>query len=157
MRLPPFGAAFFVTGEILMSLYWPILLAVFSDVVYQICAKSTPSNLNPFASLTITYLIGSVVSGIIYFIVSGGQNILSEWKNINCTTFILGIAIVGLEAGSIYMYKAGWNINTGYLVKSMILAIALIGIGYVLYKEPFSSTKAIGVVMCLLGLFLINK
>lgn len=140
-----------------MSLYWPIILAVFSDIFYQVCAKSTPKNLNPFASLTISYLIGAVVSGIIYFFVSGGQNIITEWRNINWTTFILGIAIVGLEAGSIYMYKAGWNINTGYIVKSLILAIALIAVGYFLYKESVSMTKVVGIILCLFGLFLINK
>ena len=75
----------------------------------------------------------------------------------NWTTFVLGLAIVGLEAGSIYMYKAGWNINTGYIVKAMILSIALIIVGYFLYKESFSVTKAAGIVMCLFGLFLINK
>lgn len=94
-------------------MYWPILLAVASDVVYQIAAKSTPHDLNPFASLTITYLIGAAASAIIYFIMSRGGNIFHEWGQINWAVFILGIAIVGLEAGAIYMYRAGWNINTG--------------------------------------------
>jgi len=88
---------------------------------------------------------------------SGGQNLLSEWKEINWTTFILGLAIVGLEAGSIYMYKVGWNINTGYIVKALILSIALIAVGYFLYQEQFSMTKAAGIAVCLIGIFLINK
>ncbi len=142
-----------------MSIYmfWPIALAVFSDIFYQICAKSTPETLNPFASLTITYLVGAAVSTSIFFLTSSGQSLLMEWKGVNWTTFILGIAIVGLEAGSIYMYKAGWNINTGYIVKAMILGVALIAVGYFLYKESFSLTKAAGIVVCLFGLFLINK
>ena len=142
-----------------MNIYmlWPIVLAVFSDIFYQICAKSTPNTLNPFASLTITYLVGSAVSAGLFFITSNGQNILTECKEINWTTFVLGFAIVGLEAGSIYMYKAGWNINTGYIVKSMILGIALIAVGYFLYKESFSVTKAVGIAVCLFGLYLINK
>ena len=82
---------------------------------------------------------------------------LTEWKNVNWTTFVLGVAIVGLEAGSIYMYKAGWNVNTGYIVKAMILGIALIAVGYFLYKESFSMTKAAGIAVCLLGLYLLNK
>ena len=142
-----------------MNIYmlWPIALAVFSDIFYQICAKSTPDKLNPFASLTITYLVGAAVSACIFFLTGSGQNILLEWKNVNWTTFVLGLAIVGLEAGSIYMYKAGWNINTGYIVKSIILGVALIAVGYFLYKESFSATKAAGIAVCLLGLFLINK
>ena len=45
-----------------MNLYWPILLAVGSNVVYQICAKSSPRDLDPFASLCITYLVGAAAS-----------------------------------------------------------------------------------------------
>ena len=142
-----------------MSIYmvWPIVLAVFADIFYQICAKSTPETLNPFASLTITYLVGAVVSAGIFFLTGNGQSLLTEWKNVNWTTFVLGVAIVGLEAGSIYMYKAGWNVNTGYIVKAMVLGIALIAVGYFLYKESFSMTKAAGIAVCLLGLYLLNK
>ena len=140
-----------------LALYWPILLAVFSDIFYQICAKSTPASLNPFASLTITYLVGAAVSTVIFFITSGGGNLLAEWKAINWSTFVLGLAIVGLEAGAIYMDKVGWAVNTGYIVKAILLAIALIAVGYFLYKESFSMNKALGIVACLVGLYLINK
>ena len=139
-----------------LSMYWPIALAVFADIFYQICSKSTPANLNPFASLTITYLVGAAVSALVFFMTRGG-NLLAEWKEINWTTFLLGLAIVGLEAGSIYMYRAGWNMNTGYIVKALILGIALIAVGYFLYKEQFTMTKAAGIIVCLFGLFLINK
>lgn len=142
-----------------MSLYmfWPILLAVFSDIFYQISAKSTPETLNPLASLTITYMVGAAVSAAIFFIMNPGQNILTEWKGLNWAAFVLGIAIVGLEVGSIYMYKVGWNMNTGYIVKSGILAVALIAVGYFLYKEAFTATKVIGIAACLFGLYMINK
>lgn len=140
-----------------MSLYWPIILAVCADIVYQVSAKSTPETLNPFASLTITYLIGAAISFVIFFITSGGGNFIAELKQINWSAFALGLAIVGLEAGSIYMYKVGWNMNTGYMVKSIILAMALIVVGYLLYKEQVSGTKIAGIAVCLLGLFLINK
>ena len=143
--------------NISLALYWPILLAVFSDIFYQICAKSTPAALNPFASLTVTYLVGAVVSTVIYFLTSGGGNLLAEWKEVNWSTFVLGFAIVGLEAGAIYMYKVGWAVNTGYIVKAILLAIALIAVGYFLYKESFSMNKALGIVACLVGLYLINK
>ena len=136
---------------------WPIVVAVTSDVFYQVSAKSLPAKVTTFASLTITYLVGAAVSMVLFYVLSGKHDIVAEWKYINWTTFVLGLAIVGLEAGSIYMYKAGWNINTGYLVKSMVLAIALIVVGYFLYKEQFTTTKALGVVMCIGGLYFIHK
>lgn len=142
-----------------MSIYmfWPIALAVFADIFYQISAKSTPETLNPFASLTVTYLVGAAVSAVLFYIMNPGQSLLTEWTGLNWAAFVLGVAIVGLEVGSIYMYKVGWNVNTGYIVKAIILSIALIAVGYFLYKEDFNITKAAGIAACLFGLYLINK
>lgn len=140
-----------------MSFYWPIILIVVSNVFYNICTKSTPGNVNPFASLTITYVVGAAVSAAVYFITNPGSNLFHEYRNINWSAFVLGIAAVGLEAGSIYMYKAGWNISTGQMVYSSILALCLIIVGYFFYHESISITKVIGILICLVGLFLINK
>lgn len=140
-----------------LYMYWPIALAVGADLLYQVAAKSTPQTLNPFASLTITYLIGAAVSAGLFFAMSKGGNILHEWGQANWAMIALGFAIVGLEAGSIYMYRVGWNVNTGYIVKSCFLALGLILLGYFLYKEQITATKIAGIAICMAGLFLINR
>ncbi len=140
-----------------MSMYWPIALAVFADVFYQVAAKSTPEGINPFASLTVTYLVGAAASAVIFFAMTKGGSLLQEWGQVNWATFLLGVAIVGLEAGSIYMYKVGWNVNTGYIVKSCFLAIALVAVGYLLYKEQITPTKVAGLAVCMTGLYLLNR
>lgn len=140
-----------------MSFYWPIILIVVSNIFYNICTKSTPSDINPFASLTISYIVGAVFSALAFFTFNPGTKLLHEYRHINWSTFVLGLAAVGLEAGSIYMYKAGWNISTGQMVYSSILAVCLIIIGYFFYHETISVTKVIGIFVCLIGLFLINK
>ena len=33
---------------------WTMVLIVISNTLYQICAKSVPDKMNPFASLTLT-------------------------------------------------------------------------------------------------------
>lgn len=136
---------------------WPIILIVLSNIFYNICSKETPANINPFASLTITYIIGAGVSLFLYFALNRGGNIIEEYKNINWSSLVLGLAIVGLEAGSIYMYKAGWNIGRGQIVHSIILAICLVIIGVIFYKESVTPTKVAGILICMFGLFLMNK
>ena len=138
-------------------MYWPIALAVVADLAYWIASKQTPAAMNPFASLTLAYLVGAVASAIIYFITSPGSNILGEWKLANWSTIVLGLAIVGLEAGSIYMFRAGWDVSVGPVVKNAVVAIALLALGYLVYKEPMTGTKVAGVGACLLGLWLINR
>ena len=138
-------------------MYIPIAVIVLSNIFYHVCSKSTPDNINPFAALTVTYAVGAVFSGIIFLVVSRGGNLFTELRNLNWSSWILGLAIVGLEAGSIYMYKAGWDISTGQLVHSAILAICLIVIGVIFYKEHLTASKIAGIVICMVGLFFINK
>ncbi|MCI2055638.1 MAG: EamA family transporter [Oscillibacter sp.] len=140
-----------------MNLYWPIALIVLSNVFYHISSKQTPDSINPLASLTVTYAVATVASGALFFLLNRGGNLIQEYHHLNWTSFILGVAVVGLEAGSIYMYKAGWNINTGHLFHSAILSIALIFVGYFLYHEAITLSKVLGIVFCLVGLFFISR
>ena len=135
---------------------WPIALVVLSNVVYQICAKSVPKGIDPFASLTVTYLIGAAASAILYFLLNRGGNLIREYGKLNWAPIILGIVIVGLEAGWLYAYKAGWQVSTGFIVQSAFLAVVLIFVGYLLYHEALTWNKLVGVAVCLAGLVFIN-
>lgn len=140
----------------MFSYIWPIALVVLSNVAYHICTKSAPKDMDPLASLTITYLVGAIASGILYYAINRSSNLLHEYGRMNWAPVILGIVIVGLEAGWIYAYKAGWQINTGFIVQSAFVAVALIIVGFLLYREPLTWNKLVGAGICLIGLVIIN-
>ena len=140
----------------MFSYIWPIALVVLSNVVYQICAKSVPEGMNPMASLTVTYLVGAAASGVLYFVLDHDGSLLREYSKLNWAPFVLGIVIVGLEAGWIYAYKAGWQVSTGFIVQSAFLAAVLVFVGYLLYHEALTWNKLVGVAVCLIGLVFIN-
>ena len=83
-----------VEETLMFSYVWPIALVVLSNVVYQICAKSVPKGMNPLASLTVTYLVGAVASGILYYILNRGGNLIREYGKMNGVPIILGSAIL---------------------------------------------------------------
>lgn len=140
----------------MFSYVWPIALVVLSNTVYQVCAKSVPEDINPFASLTVTYLVGALASAVLYFALGAGGGLIKEYGKLNWSPFVLGIVIVGLEAGWIYAYKAGWQVSTGFIVQSALLAAVLLFVGYFLYHEALTWNKLTGVAVCLIGLVLIN-
>lgn len=140
-----------------LSMYWPIGLIVLSNIFYHVCSKSTPTDINPFASLTVTYAVGAAVSALLYVLLNRGGSLIQEYRHLNWSSLVLGLAIVGLEAGSIYMYQAGWDISTGQLVHSSILAMILILVGYFFYHEAITPTKVAGILVCMAGLYLINR
>lgn len=135
---------------------WPIALVVLSNTLYQVCAKGVPGDINPFASLTITYLVGAGISGILYLVFSKGGNIFHEFNKLNWAPILLGLVIVGLEAGWIFAYKQGWQVSTASIVQCSFLAIVLIFVGWLLYKEPITWNKLVGIGICMVGLGFIN-
>ena len=135
---------------------WPMALLLLSNTVYQICAKSVPEDINPFASLTVTYLVAAAASTMLFFTLHRGSSLPEEYSRLNWAPFILGIVIVGLEAGWIYAYQAGWQVSTGFIVQSAFLAVALLFVGYLLYHETLTWNKLLGVAICIIGLAFIN-
>ena len=140
-----------------MNMYFPIALIVVSNIFYHICAKSSPSRMDPFALLVVAYVMCAIISLVMYFITNQGGNLIREFSYTNWTVIVMGLAIVGLEAGNIFMYRVGWNINTGYLLHSAIFAVALLIAGYLIYKEAITVNKVLGVLACLAGIYFINK
>ena len=138
-------------------LIWPILIVVCANTFYNICAKSTPGGINAFASLSITYFVAAVLSVIMFFITSSQKNLLAEISKTNWTSFVLGISVVALEFGYISIYRAGWKVSIASLVANIALACILLVIGLLLYKEAVSLRQFVGVIVCVIGLFLISK
>lgn len=141
----------------MFSYIWPIALVVLSNVFYQICAKSVPKEISPFASLTVTYIIAAIGSAVLYFALGkNGGSLLKEYSRLNWAPFVMGIVIIGLETGWIFAYKAGWKVSTGFIVQSAFLAVILVFVGNLLYHEALTWNKLAGVAICLVGLVFIN-
>ncbi len=147
---------FYERQFIMINYIWPIAMIIFANIFYQICAKSVPSDMNPFASLTITYAVGTVISLVFYFILNKNADLIAEYGKLNWAPFVLGLVIVFLEVGYIYAYKAGWPVSTAQIVQAAVVAVALIFIGLFFYHEIITWKKLMGIAMCLGGLFFIN-
>ncbi len=139
------------------SLFWPILLVICANTFYNISAKSTPTAINPFASLSITYFFAAFLSILLFLKTSAQKNFIVEIAKANWTTLVLGIAVVALEFGYISIYRAGWKISIASLFANIGLACVLLILGLLLYKESISLRQVFGMLLCVLGLFLIRK
>lgn len=134
-----------------------IVLIVASNVLYNICQKSVPAKANTLLALLVTYMTAATLTGIALLFSKTEKGLLNEFKELNWASFVLGFSIVGLELGYLLAYRAGWNISVGSLVANILLAIILIPIGILLYKENFEVSKILGVAFCVIGLILINR
>ena len=134
-----------------------IVLVVASNIFYHICQKSTPQGANPFSALFVTYITAALVSMLAFHFYKTDEGFFQSFKQLNWTSLLLGVAIVGLEFGFIMAYRAGWSISVGSLVANIIVALMLIPLGILLFKEGFNLSKLLGAAFCIMGLILINK
>jgi drug/metabolite transporter (DMT)-like permease len=100
--------------------------------------------------------VGAAFSAVMYFALRKDGTLLGEYAKLNWAPFLLGVAVVGLEVGFIFAYKAGWQVSTASIVQSSFLAVALIFVGWLLYQETLTWNKLVGVAICLVGLVFIN-
>lgn len=141
----------------MLNYLWPILIVIGASTLYSISAKSTPANVNLFASLTITYLVAAVLSLILFFTTSQTKLYIAELSKTNWTAIVFGIAIVALEFGYINVYRVGWKISLGSMVANTGVACVLLLVGFLIYKETVSLHQIIGMILCAVALFLISK
>lgn len=139
------------------NMIWPLLIVVGANTVYNISAKSTPENVNSFASLALSYAAGMALSVVMFFITSDNKNLIAELTKTNWTALALGVAIVALEFGYVCLYRSGWKISVGTLVANISLACVLLVVGILLYKESVSPRQIIGILFSGVGLVLIAK
>lgn len=140
-----------------MQMLWPILVVIGSNIMYNISAKQTPDNINTFFSLGITYAIAMVISFVMFFVTAADTAITEQFAKLNWASYVLGVCIIGLEFGYINIYRVGWKISVATVVANIGLAVALLIVGYLLYKESISPKQIAGIILCAAGLVLVTK
>ncbi len=103
-----------------------------------------------------TYLVSAAASAALYFLLNRGGNLIREYSRLNWASFAFGLVLVALEVGWIYAYRAGWPVSTASVVQSSFLAVALLLVGFLLYREALTWNKLVGTAICLAGLAVIN-
>lgn len=140
----------------MFSTWWPLLLVVLSSVGYQVGLKEVSGIGDPMISLMVTYLAASAVSFVIYFFQSlGKESFFRGVFSVNVSAMGLGLAIVGIEVGTLFMYRAGWAVNVAFVVANSLIVAALMVTGFLLYKEKLTLRQLIGVGISLAGILCI--
>ncbi len=140
------------------SFIWPLILVVLSNVFYNILTKITPEKADAFLSLAVSYLTGAAVSFGLYLLTGAKTGSFKEHlAQLNWTSVLLGIVIVGLELGYIFAFRAGWKINTTSIVANITLACILLAVGFFMFRETMTIRQLLGIGVCIAGLVMISK
>ena len=139
-----------------MQLGW-LSLAIVCTVGYHLVLKVTPAGANPLLSLLVTYALVTLLFGAVLLVSPGGFEWRQEIRQINWTALALAVVIVGLDLAFLLMYRSGVAVSLGALITQSAAALLLLAIGVAAFKERLSVANAVGLVLCLAGLWLVNR
>ena len=68
----------------------------------------------------------------------------------------MGLIIIGVEGGYMLMYKKGWEVSKGSLIANICIAVILVFMGAAYLHKKLNITKMIGMIICIIGIILVN-
>ena len=135
----------------------PILLTVASSAAYHFTLKNISTKSNVFAGLFWTYIISAVICLIFYF-TQKNQNLFSVFESEKSYLYIvLALSLVGIELGYLFAYKGGGQVGQVSMIAQAISMVLLVAIGYMISKDSFTLTKALGVVSGIISFTLLVR
>ena len=136
--------------------YFSITLAILSSTLYHFSAKSTPANVNFPIALVVTYSVALGITLISTFFFPSQNGLTFELKQLNWASFLLGLAIVGIEFGFLLTYRAGWNLGIAAVLVNVVASLILVPVAIFVFKDKLSLINIIGILVCLAGLAMLN-
>lgn len=131
-------------------------ITVGSGTLYHVCQKSISAKAHPLVSLGVTYTIALCLTLCLipFFPVSG--SLKDTFTSLNWASFLLPVAIIGLEAGYLLVYRSGWHLGVVAALTTAAIILLLVPISAVFFREPISIAKICGVLLCVAGILLIQ-
>ena len=131
------------------SYFAPLLLVIAANTCYHFISKSTSSQVNPFLGLVGAYGVSLLLSTVLFF-VTKTESLAAEISK-------LQPAVLGMESGWILMYRNGWEVSKASVIANICVAMILLAIGVLVFREALSLKKVAGLLICVVGVALINS
>jgi len=136
--------------------YSSITLAILSSALYHFSAKSTPANVNFPIALFVTYAVALGFTLITIFFFPSQNGLTFELKQLNWASFVLAVAVVGIEFGFLLTYRAGWHLGIAAVLVNVIASLILVPVALFIFKDEISRVNIAGIFVCLIGLVMLN-
>jgi len=130
---------------------------VAASVGYHLSQKAIPQAANPMLSLIITFLTAIVATLLILPFFPGNTPILRELGKLNWASVAVGLTIVCVDVGYLLMYRSGWAISLGSVFSNALVALILLPVGAVIFREKLAFSNYVGVVLTLVGIYLVVR
>jgi drug/metabolite transporter (DMT)-like permease len=135
----------------------PLLLVVSGSLMYHIAAKSIPKAFDPVASLIGLYAT-ALVGGVLIYAAARPAASSFAWSRLwHPTIAAVGLGALMIEIGFLLAYRGAWPVSTASVATNGLVAVLLVAVGATFFGEAVTPLKVIGVLLCLLGVILLQR
>lgn len=141
----------------LIAYWWPVILILVANTIYHVSSKSVPAAMDPYAAVFFNYVVAMTASFILWMVLGKEHSLALQLSKANWAPIVMGLSITAVEISFVFMYKLGWNISIGSTITNIAMAVALVIIGVLFYKETITMNQMIGIGLCIAGLIVMNR
>jgi drug/metabolite transporter (DMT)-like permease len=127
-----------------------LLTAVVGTIGYHLAQRQIAPDASPALVLVVAYLVGAAICGVLLVTLFPSRAAIRA--QLSWPVLALGVAVVLIEVGFVWMYRSGWMLTTGALVVNVLATLALAVIGTLAFGERLHWTTVAGAAICLVGL-----
>jgi uncharacterized membrane protein len=139
------------------SFYVPFAITVGGMLLYHLSQKSIPKEMNPFHATAIAYLMGIALCVVLGFTYTTNRSFVNSLKISNWAVLGMGIGAAAIEVGFMVAYRMGWRMSVTAVATNVAATAILIPVGLLVFREQLSTRNILGVLFCVLGLFLVVR
>jgi drug/metabolite transporter (DMT)-like permease len=135
----------------------PFVLAVAGLATYHIAQKAVPATAHPLALLAVAYGTAAVACVAMLPAFSPGQSLREAFGTVPWMVVFVALGMLGLEIGYLLAYRAGWQLSITAVAASTLVAMVLVPVGVLAFRESVTPSHVAGIVLCLAGLALLAR
>lgn len=137
-----------------LILFGLLVFIALSNALFHVYENKVGDVKNPFFVLTNTYVI--VVAVLLAITLINGVTFEQIVEAINWPIIIVALSGVGFNFFIILCYRYGAKVSTLFDIVTPIAAISVIAIGILFFSENFTVVNGVGVLISLVGVYLIS-
>jgi drug/metabolite transporter (DMT)-like permease len=139
-----------------LALLAPMILIVASFAAYHLVTKTLRADIPPFVFLCAVYAVSLAASAVLAL--TGASQTAAPsaglaWRDL-VPVAVLGLALVGIEAGFILAYRAGWPVSLAPTIANVSVAVVLLPVAVLMLRETLSGLNLAGLALAVAGLAL---
>ncbi len=139
------------------DVYLALGIATVGAVIYHTGQKAIAPDVNPMVLLIGVYAVAVLIAvAAIPFFRSADQSDSAKHL-LTWPVLAVGIGVILIEGGFLLAYRAGGSLQWAGIAVNGLAAVVLVPIAVIAFREQFSTTRVLGVIVTLVGMALMTR